>query len=127
VRPPWHVPFLFRTLLLKPSSAVILPTVASSAPCRGLQASLESVSAELASEQRAAQEAREAAASREERLRTVLLRLSEAEDEARAQRRQADAAREVAANLTEKVTSCLGCSPHSGTLFLRTEVRRQLE
>jgi chromosome segregation ATPase len=72
--------------------------------CRGLQASLESVSAELASEQRAVQEAREAAESREERLRTVLLKLSEAEDEARAQRRQADAAREVAANLTEKVT-----------------------
>lgn len=104
-------PTLARTHLVPyPSSeaaaAVTLPTGASPAPCRGLQASLESISAELASEQRAVQEAREAAESREERLRTVLLKLSEAEDEARAQRRQADAAREVAANLTEKVTYC---------------------
>ncbi|GAQ86443.1 hypothetical protein KFL_002890100 [Klebsormidium nitens] len=69
------------------------------------QASLEAVSTELASEQRSAEEARAAAASREERLETVLRKLSEAEDETRAQRRQAEAAREVATQLTHKLSS----------------------
>lgn len=83
------------------------------------QASLETASAELASEQRSSQESRAAAANREERLETVLRKLSEAEDDARAQRRQAEAAREVAAQLTNKVGRRRDSFVSTGDLYQR--------